>query len=222
MQLDRSFRIEEFRLVDAVSYSSVGGRSLPVGGLTKRLIDIAFASCGLILCVPLMLLVAPLVRILIGPNILFTQRRVGFGAKPFVCYKFRTMISDDDTAATVQGEGKSKLVRNPRITRLGRILRKTSLDELPQFWNILRGDMSLVGPRPVVFRELEEYGPYKGDYLLARPGLTGVWQTHGRSLVEFPKRAALDRYYVRRWSLLLDLVLVIKTLPALIRFDQTA
>jgi exopolysaccharide production protein ExoY len=222
MQLDRSLRIDEFPLVDVVSYSSVGGRSLPVGGRTKRLTDIAFASCALIFCVPLMLLVALLVRILIGPNVLFTQNRVGFGAKLFVCYKFRTMTSDNNTAAAVQWERNSKLVPDPRITRLGRILRKTSLDELPQFWNILRGEMSLVGPRPVLFRELEKYGQYERDYLMARPGLTGLWQTHGRSLVEFPKRAALDRYYVRRWSLLLDLVLVIKTLPALIRFDQTA
>ena len=204
----------------------------PLGGFAKRAMDVAVALISIVLLAPLLLVVALLIRIFLGPKILFSHHRVGFEGKNFACYKFRTMAVDadqilerhlaSDPRAAEEWEKTRKLRKDPRVTCLGNVLRKSSLDELPQLWNVLRGDMSLVGPRPIVRDELDRYGSYRREYLKSRPGLTGIWQTSGRSRVDYCRRVALDRYYVRRWSLWLDLLLLLKTVPAAVKFDDAA
>jgi undecaprenyl-phosphate galactose phosphotransferase len=156
-----------------------------------------------------------------GGSVIFKHRRIGRGGQTFECLKFRTMIPNADqvlrTLLERDPELKAEWVRDhklrndPRITRLGRFLRRTSLDELPQLWNVLRGDMSLVGPRPVVREELLRYGRNVGIYLAAKPGITGLWQVTGRNDTDYRRRVVLDTYYVRNQNLLLDLYILFKT-----------
>jgi exopolysaccharide production protein ExoY len=198
----------------------------------KRIVDILGASIALLLLAPIMITVAGLIRLLIGKPIIFAQERVGFDGSTFVCYKFRTMVRDAgevldqhllaDPNAADEWRRTRKLRNDPRVTCLGNVLRKSSLDELPQLFNVLRGDMSLVGPRPVLPDEIARYGHHARAYLRARPGLTGMWQANGRSSVGYVGRVARDCYYARHWSLALDLVLLVKTIPALLNFDNTA
>jgi exopolysaccharide production protein ExoY len=205
----------------------------PLGGLPKRVFDVIGASVALLLLAPLMLMVALVVRIVLGRQVIFQQRRVGFDGETFVCFKFRSMVQDADEvllrhlgtnpAAAREWSETQKLINDPRVGPLGRALRKTSIDELPQLFNVLRGDMSLVGPRPVLPDELvARYGRYAPAYLQARPGMTGMWQVNGRSSVGYRARIARDRYYARHWSLALDLLLILKTIPALLNFGHTA
>jgi exopolysaccharide production protein ExoY len=210
----------------------VAPRPRPLGGTAKRTIDLMGASLALVLLAPLMIIAAVLVRLFLGGPVLFAQRRVGFGGRTFVCYKFRTMFVDADRildehlradpAAALEWRQTRKLKNDPRVTCLGNVLRKSSIDELPQLFNILRGEMSLVGPRPVQPDELSRYGHHARAYLQARPGLTGMWQANGRSSVDYLGRVARDCYYARHWSLWLDLLLLIKTIPALIDFEKAA
>ena len=213
--------------------AAAGPRPAPLGGLPKRVLDLVGASIMLVLLAPMMLIVALLVRIIVGRQVIFRQERVGFDGVPFVCFKFRSMVPDADAvlrrhlasnpAAAEEWSETQKLKDDPRVGPLGRALRKTSIDELPQLFNVLRGDMSLVGPRPVLPDELTtRYGRYAPAYLRARPGLTGMWQANGRSSVGYRGRIARDRYYVKHWSLGLDLRLLLKTIPALLNFGQTA
>jgi exopolysaccharide production protein ExoY len=179
-----------------------------------------------------MLMVAILVRVFMGSPVIFRQRRVGCNRTTFVCYKFRTMVVDGDRvlrehlaqnpAAAREWRETRKLQYDPRVSCLGHILRKSSLDELPQLFNVLRGDMSCVGPRPLVEEELVNYGQYGRECFRAKPGLTGIWQVSGRSRCRYSRRIALDRTYVRRWSLLLDLSILLKTVPAIFKFDEAA
>lgn len=204
----------------------------PVGGAVKRAFDITIAFTTLLLMMPLMILITLLIYASMGGPVFFVQRRVGFNRRDFGCLKFRTMVPDADErlrahlathpdAARAWSEAY-KLKNDPRITPLGQILRKSSLDELPQLFNILIGDMSCIGPRPVIADELERYGPYQREYLRAKPGLTGMWQVNGRSNTTYTHRVNCDRYYVRRWSLFLDFAILFKTIPAILKFDQTA
>lgn len=177
-------------------------------------------------------MVAALIRLVMGGPVIFAHERVGFGGRTFACYKFRTMTADSDAMlahylagnpqAAAEWHTTRKLLNDPRVCCLGSILRKSSIDELPQLYNVLRGDMSLVGPRPVVPDELERYGSHAREYLKARPGLTGVWQTSGRNRVSYRRRVALDCFYARRWSLWLDLILLVKTIPAVLSFSETS
>jgi exopolysaccharide production protein ExoY len=202
-----------------------------LGSRTKRLVDILTASTALLLLAPLMLMVAGLIYLTMGRPILFSQRRLGFGGVPFACLKFRTMANDAEAAlahhlehnpeAAREWLAGQKLRDDPRVTAFGRLLRHSSIDELPQLFNVLHGDMSCVGPRPIVEPEISRYGSYWQDYVRARPGLTGVWQVSGRNKVEYKTRVRLDRWYVRRWSLWLDLWLLAKTIPAVMRLDDT-
>jgi exopolysaccharide production protein ExoY len=212
---------------------SLGERPIqPLGGWSKRLIDIAIALVALVLASPVMLVIAVLIRVTAGRPVIFAHTRVGFNGKPFICYKFRTMVTNSEQAlrdylansaqAAKEWKETRKLRRDPRITILGQMLRKSSLDELPQLFNILRGDMSCVGPRPIVADELEHYGPYANDYLKARPGLTGLWQVTGRNDTDYSQRVLLDSRYVRTWSLLVDLAILARTTVAVVRFDQTS
>ena len=204
----------------------------PLGGLPKRVLDITVASIALVLLLPLMLIVTALVRIFMGGPAIFAQQRVGVGGRMFTCYKFRTMVAngeevlrrhlDADPKASQEWKETRKLANDPRVGCLGNVLRKSSLDELPQLFNVLRGDMSLVGPRPVVPEELAYYGRHVGVYLKARPGLTGAWQVSGRNRLSYAARVARDRHYVRHWSLAVDLAVLIKTIPAILKFSETA
>jgi lipopolysaccharide/colanic/teichoic acid biosynthesis glycosyltransferase len=180
-----------------------------------------------IIAMPFVLLVVIPIALLVaidGHNPFFTQIRVGRNGREFRCLKFRTMIVDaerklaevlqNDPAIRAEWDETHKLKNDPRITLIGRFLRKTSLDELPQVWNVLRGDMSLVGPRPVVPDELPRYGTAVTIYLACVPGVTGLWQVSGRSDVSYAARVALDVQYVERWSPLLDLKILLLTAPA--------
>lgn len=208
-----------------------GAASKPVGGLAKRVVDLAGVAVGLVLLAPLMIAIAGLIRAATGGPAIFSQKRVGFAGEIFTCYKFRTMVADADEVlrrhlatdldAAREWQETRKLRNDPRINCLGKILRKSSLDELPQLFNVLRGDMSLVGPRPVVPDEIAYYGSYAEECLRARPGVTGLWQTTGRNRVSYASRVTRDRYYIRRWSLRLDLILLLKTISAIMDFDKT-
>jgi exopolysaccharide production protein ExoY len=204
----------------------------PVGGRVKRLMDLGMSLVASLILIPILLLIGLLIRVLMGGPVIFAHPRIGREGNAFRCYKFRTMIADGDAVlqqylndnpeALREWRVTRKLTSDPRITWFGRILRKSSLDELPQLINVIRGDMSVVGPRPIVAEELSRYGSYSADYLRARPGLTGLWQVSGRSGLSYERRIDLDRYYVRRWSIALDLAIVLKTLPALLRYENTA
>lgn len=180
--------------------------------------------CALLLLVasaPLLLVVAALVWFDDRGPVVFAHFRIGKNGRPFRCYKFRSMVCDADAALRrllasdpllhAQWVRDQKLEHDPRITRIGRVLRRTSLDELPQLWNIARGDMAFVGPRPIVAQELDRYGPWKRHYLSVRPGLTGLWQVSGRNEVSYDQRVALDRDYAEQHSWLLDTLIVART-----------
>jgi exopolysaccharide production protein ExoY len=202
----------------------------PLGGSIKRAIDVAIALVAIILLAPLMLMIMGLIKLTMGGSIFFAHSRIGFRGRRFRCYKFRTMLADaeamlarhlaDDPHAAQEWRETRKLRNDPRVTFLGRLLRKSSLDELPQLINVLRGEMSCVGPRPIVAEELHRYGPYATEYLQARPGLTGIWQVSGRNAVDYGDRVALDCHYVRNWSLWTDLVILGKTFFAIMKFDE--
>jgi exopolysaccharide production protein ExoY len=200
--------------------------SAPIGVLPKRIIDIALALSGIILLAPL-LVICYLLMVATSPGpVLFRHRRVGFNGKHFDCLKFRTMLVDaperlhhlleSDPMAAREWAETRKLRRDPRITAIGAILRKSSLDELPQLFNVLKGDMSIVGPRPVTDEELERYTASVGAYLACRPGITGLWQVSGRSTTTYDKRVACDAFYAQNWSIALDVKILIVTIPALL------
>ena len=217
---------------EADSHAPRDLRPSPLGGKVKRLLDLIVASAALVAAAPLMLLVALLVRITMGGPVLFRHQRVGFDGQQFGCLKFRTMIQNGDAVLDAYFKGNPeaakewatsrKLKYDPRITFLGQVLRKSSLDELPQLFNVLRGEMSCVGPRPITRDELERYGSVAADYLRARPGLTGIWQVNGRSKVDYAGRVLLDAQYLRNWSLRSDLVILVWTVAAVIRFEQAS
>ncbi|RJT29433.1 exopolysaccharide biosynthesis protein [Mesorhizobium waimense] len=207
-------------------------RRQPLGGRAKRVLDLLVASTALVLISPLMLLIPLLIKATTGGPVLFVHRRIGFNGKAFDCYKFRTMVPNAeevlqqhlscDPQAAQEWTANQKLKFDPRVLFFGRMLRRSSLDELPQLFNILRGDMSCVGPRPVVADELQRYGAASHEYLKTRPGLTGLWQVNGRSMTEYSHRVSLDTQYVLTWSLGSDLWILVKTIPAMLKFDQTS
>ncbi len=192
----------------------------------KRLMDIAIAAPMLVLLAPLLLAVAIIVRIQDKGPALFAQNRIGLDGRAFRCYKFRTMCTDaaarletllaTDADARAEWARDQKLRNDPRITRIGKLLRKSSLDELPQLWNILVGEMSIIGPRPIVASEIERYGADFGAYCSVRPGVTGLWQVSGRNDTTYEQRVAMDVYYATHWTIWLDLEILFKTLPAIL------
>lgn len=175
---------------------------------------------------PLLLLLAVVVRLDSPGPALFRQRRLGVDGRSFTLYKFRSMRvgaeaeleADPELRRRYRANGfKLPTGEDPRVTRPGRVLRRTSLDELPQLWNVLRGDMSLVGPRPIVPSEISEYDEAASLVLAVKPGITGAWQVRGRNRVGYPQRVALEVRYVTDWSLSSDLVILCRTLPAVAR-----
>jgi len=190
--------------------------------LLKRCVDVATAGLGLLLLWPVLLLIAVLVKLTSRGPALFLQDRAGLGGRPFTLLKFRSMREDADlrrreVAHLSEMDGPIfKMRRDPRITRLGRFLRRSSLDELPQLLNVLRGDMSLVGPRPLPLDEAERLPPEHQLRHSVPPGLTGLWQVSGRNELPYERMMELDLDYVRRRSLTLDLRILLRTLPTLL------
>ena len=188
----------------------------------KRAMDIVLAAAGLVLTAPLMALVALLIRWDSPGPILFRQVRVGRDGRLFTLYKFRSMrVGAEEEKARLQALNEAtgplfKIRDDPRLTRVGRLLRRLSIDELPQLWNVLRGDMSLVGPRPPVPSEVEQYQPWHRKRLAIDPGMTGLWQVSGRSELTFDEMVMLDLYYAENWSLWLDFKIILRTIPTVI------
>ena len=203
-----------------VRQQSTTGRSL------KRTGDVVFALSALLIGAPVFLLLVVLVKVSSPGPVFYVQRRVGRGYRRFGCIKFRTMRPDADRvlasvlasspAMQEEFERDFKLREDPRITPIGRFLRRSSLDELPQFINVLRGEMSVVGPRPIVDKEIDRYGPYMDEVLAVRPGLTGLWQVSGRNNLSYAKRVRLDVAYARGRSFILDLAIVLRTFGVLL------
>jgi len=187
----------------------------------KRAFDLFGVIVGGLLISPLLLAIAASIKLTSSGPMLYKQRRPGAAGKYFDMWKFRTMRADAEQVLTkllqsdpdlrVEWEKDHKLRYDPRITRIGRFLRKTSLDELPQLWNVLRGEMSLVGPRPILIEEVARYGEVYGLYQRMRPGITGLWQVSGRSDTSYEERLAMVAYYVRNWSVWLDLIILTRT-----------
>lgn len=193
----------------------------PVGGGFKRGFDIVAALMAILMLLPMFCLVAVAIKFWDRGPVFYRHRRIGLGGASFDCLKFRSMVVNGDevlsrhlmasSAATLEWEQTHKLREDPRITTLGASMRKTSIDELPQLVNILKGEMSFVGPRPIVTAEVPKYGDAIGHYLRARPGLTGPWQVSGRNDLSYEKRVALDREYVEDWSFRRDVTIIAKT-----------
>ncbi len=199
-------------------------------GVAKRCFDFAVAALMLALLSPVLLTIAALIKIRDPGPILFGHRRVGRQGGSFYCLKFRTMkmnaeeelrrILATDSDAAAEWNETQKLRNDPRVTKLGAFLRKFSIDELPQLINVLRGEMSLVGPRPITSEELERYGRQRRYYLLVRPGITGLWQVSGRSSATYEQRVQLDREYLEEWSWLGEVWILAMTLPAVFKTED--
>ncbi|PSB21732.1 sugar transferase [Phormidesmis priestleyi ULC007] len=194
--------------------------------LSKRLFDIVFSFAVLILFSPVYLLLGLLIALSSSGPIFYVQERVGKNYKRFGCIKFRTMVVNADellmdmieTSPQLRQEFEDnfKLKYDPRITWIGRVLRVTSLDEFPQFWNVLMGDMSVVGPRPLVVEELPRYGVHIDRVLTIRPGITGLWQVSGRNDIPYPQRVRMDLYYANSRNFWMDLWIVVKTIGVVV------
>lgn len=213
--------------VEGSDVHSKGVRPDVVGGKTKRIFDVAFALMALLSVLPLFLAIMVMIRLSSKGNAFFIHHRVGFNGQIFPCLKFRTMVTDADeqlkkvleTDPIAQQEFMlyQKLRHDPRIIPgIGNFLRITSLDELPQFINVLRGHMSIVGPRPVTREELPKYGSATNDYLRTRPGITGLWQVSGRNTLSFDERVEIDQIYTQKWSFVKDLEIILSTVKVVI------
>lgn len=227
-------RVAERRLPDRTGLNSLADTTprqathadRAIGGIAKRILDAMLALLCLIAFLPLLILLAIAIRRSSPGPVLFGHKRVGHHGQSFRCWKFRTMVTNGDALlethfasnpdARSEWQATRKLKDDPRVTSLGRVLRAYSVDELPQLLNVLLGQMSFVGPRPVVTDELNLYGPSAEAYLAARPGITGLWQTSGRSDTSYEYRVALDSRYVSEWSLWKDCLILLRTIPVVL------
>lgn len=192
----------------------------------KRAMDLLIALPTLVFISPLLITIYALLKVIDPGPALFTQQRIGRDGQSFIVYKFRTMRVDaaerlqallaSDPAAAAEWAQYQKLRNDPRVTTLGRILRKTSLDELPQLLNILRGEMSVIGPRPVTAQEMQRYGADVPFYTAVRPGVLGLWQVRGRNALTYKQRVAYDVEYVKTWSILQDLKIILMAIPVVL------
>lgn len=209
--------LESLRHVPLLTFTSTPENELHL--FAKRVADVLLASVLFLLLSPLLLLLVLLVKLTSPGPILYRQRRCGLGGRQFTLYKFRSMVADADLhraeleALSARAGPAFKIINDPRCTRFGRWMRKFSLDELPQLWNILRGDMSFVGPRPPLPEEVDRYEPWQRRRLRMRPGLTCLWVLEGRSRLSFERWMRLDLAYIDNWSLWLDLKIFLKTIP---------
>jgi lipopolysaccharide/colanic/teichoic acid biosynthesis glycosyltransferase len=193
--------------------------------IVKRILDVIISTTTLLLFAPLMLVIALSIRLTSPGPLLFRQVRIGRGGRTFTILKFRTMVQDSESqldalqAQSVYSDARLfKLEHDPRVTRIGAFLRRTSLDELPQFWNVLRGDMSLVGPRPPLPSEVKLYEGRHYARFDVKPGITGPWQVGGRNAIrDFEEVVRMETAYIRRWNIWLDVELLLRTVPAVLR-----
>jgi exopolysaccharide biosynthesis polyprenyl glycosylphosphotransferase len=213
-------RIEDFDGMRILSL--VYGPDRAVALVMKRALDVAVSALALLVLSPLLAILALWIRVRDGGPVLFRQTRIGEHGRPFKVVKFRTMIPDAESRLTelkerneIQGHA-FKVTDDPRVTRTGRVLRALSLDELPQLWNVLRGEMSLVGPRPPLAREVADYDVWHRRRLSMKPGITGLWQVAARREPEFDRWVRMDLEYIDRWSLWLDFKIIARTIPAVI------
>lgn len=201
--------------------------SRPYNRIMKRIFDLTLTIFGGLMISPILLGIALAVAIDNRGHVIFAHKRVGAAGKKFPCYKFQTMVPDaeeklkkyltENPDAKREWEETFKLTNDPRVTKLGNFLRRTSLDELPQLWNVIRGEMSLVGPRPIVQAEISRYGKNIREYYMVLPGITGMWQVSGRSDTTYPERVAMDTWYVRNWSVWIDIMYLFKTVKAVLQ-----
>jgi len=220
--LRSSYAPEEFAPGDGDVLLAV---SAPKAMRLKRVLDLVL---GLALLPLVLLLLAPVCLLvkLDGGQPVYRHLRLGRGGRTFYCYKVRTMVPDADARlkalldsnhlAREEWSERFKLKKDPRVTRLGQFLRKTSLDELPQLWNVLRGEMSFIGPRPIIPDELERYGDRAAAYLACSPGISGLWQVSGRNDASYEQRVLLDERYAREWTFVLDAQILLRTLPVVL------
>jgi Undecaprenyl-phosphate galactose phosphotransferase WbaP len=197
------------------------GLLAPRNQAIKRVFEVAIAALLLILALPAACVIAVAIILETRGPVFFGHTRIGKDERRFRVWKFRSMVAEADVALRrylkdhperrAEWRRSHKLKQDPRVTRVGRLLRRSSLDELPQLWNVLRGDMSLIGPRPIVEEEISKYGPSLSLYLQVQPGLTGLWQVSGRADTGYRRRVDLDCQYIRNWSLLVDLKILLKT-----------
>ena len=228
--MDNRFKFEEEfdEVAIAIDYSDVLGKESILYSITKRLIDIVGSLCGIILLSPLFLIVAILIK-LEDPKgkVFFAQERNGKYPKTFKMYKFRSMVHNaEDLLKDLMDRNEQtgpvfKINDDPRITKVGKFIRKTSIDELPQLFNVLKGDMSLVGPRPPIPHEVEQYNSYQMQRLAVKPGLTCIWQVSGRNNIGFDEWVEMDIEYIKTRNLWLDIKLIFKTVGVLFG-DETA
>jgi exopolysaccharide biosynthesis polyprenyl glycosylphosphotransferase len=213
--------LEEFDGIPVLSL--VYGPDRAISLVVKRLLDIGLAVLGLVLLAPFFLIIAAWIIALDGRPVLFRQDRVGLHGRLFRVVKFRTMVPDAeerlaDVAELNEIRGHAfKVTDDPRLSRTGRILRATSIDELPQLWNVVRGEMSLVGPRPPLPSEVEGYDLWHRRRLSMKPGITGLWQVEARRDEDFDRWVELDLAYIDRWSVWLDLKIMVRTIPAMLQ-----
>jgi len=216
-------KIEQFNGLPILTYTTTPTFRFQL--LVKRVFDILFSLANLIIFAPFLFLIAISIKMTSPGNVLFRQERCGLNGRKFYMLKFRTMVENAEElkvklANKNEVDGPIFKIRNdPRITPLGRFLRRTSLDEMPQFINVLKGEMSIVGPRPPVPKEVDNYKPWQRRRLSLRPGLTCIWQVTGRSYIGFEDWMKLDLEYIDNWSVLLDFKLILKTIPAVIKGD---
>ena len=229
--MDNRFKFEEEfdEVAIAIDYSDVLGKESILYSVTKRLIDIVGSLCGIILLSPLFLIVAILIK-LEDPKgkVFFAQERNGKYPKTFKMYKFRSMVHNaEDLLKDLMDRNEQtgpvfKINDDPRITKVGKFIRKTSIDELPQLFNVLKGDMSLVGPRPAIPREVEQYNSYQMQRLAVKPGLTCIWQVSGRNNIGFDEWVEMDIEYIKTRNLWLDIKLIFKTVGVLFGDDNAS
>ena len=229
--MDNRFKFEEEfdEVAIAIDYSDVLAKESILYSVTKRLIDIVGSLCGIILLSPLFLIVAILIK-LEDPKgkVFFAQERNGRYPKTFKMYKFRSMVHNaEDLLKDLMDRNEQtgpvfKINDDPRITKVGKFIRKTSIDELPQLFNVLKGDMSLVGPRPAIPREVEQYNSYQMQRLAVKPGLTCIWQVSGRNNIGFDEWVEMDIEYIKTRNLWLDIKLIFKTVGVLFGDDNAS
>ena len=222
----RGFEQTSFLNQDTVLFTFGNNLAEPVARTVKLVFDVLAALAMLLVLLPVLAVIAALVALDGGP-VLYAHTRIGARGRPFPCLKFRSMVPGGDAvlidvlrtdpAAAVEWAATHKLRQDPRITWIGSFLRKTSLDELPQLFNVLRLEMSLVGPRPIVAAEVPRYGDDIAYYYATRPGLTGLWQVSGRSDTGYAQRVWLDTWYVKNWSIWHDMAILVKTVPAVLK-----
>ncbi len=200
----------------------------PINRILKRISEYCLIIPISILCMPIMIVIALIIKLTSPGPIIYTQNRIGRNGRPFKIYKFRTMYRDaeerlekilqEDPEAREEWKLNFKLKKDPRVTKIGYFLRKTSLDELPQLFNVIKGEMSLVGPRPVTEEELKEYYKEDGEfYKMVKPGITGLWQVSGRNNTSYEQRKKLDVWYIQNWCIWLDIVILLQTFKSVIK-----